>query len=604
MKNVRVVDSCIVRNSIKDKQSCIELFENIDNSHLVFALNQEDKIAVLQYAVLSEDDERESWLLPEWIDKDYMKVVDGWTPEEAVKSIPSRMVRRLQIQSVHHYLEQLERSFGKQLSDYPKRQAEFDLLWNQCARSVVYNEVYEDVETYVDNFFADFTSSVYLEESTINVYPSEAYICNNDIMCPKGTSVQVDGIFQDSADFFDQDSSSDYLLEDTYSSYGSSLLAVDIHNSSNGNISNNDETDEKGTFVQVGGRKWRLGTDFFTDESMMCQIKYRCKKVKADYDSMEDMVAEAFVQYVQMKEDGLITREKPAAYYAESAVNRMIDKYKYDNRQKRRSVDTVSLFEPSFVDVEDDYGSFEEWYESLNKTQKSAVDDAQYKVEKEQSMGNTLRKRLRRVPKPVLGTSVQRFGSNDLREVYAYMRPEQHPEPGEVKIIKQETWKQKAKPTKLLEMIENGVSSKDLQMLIATSQYRLEQPENAGEGKDMPNEVKKPTVVTTAIQLSLTEDPYLQWWNYIVSQKQETLHLIDADEATRTEHMDSEQISAILYGLFTDQEYRNKVVEWKRLLLDKLDSDKLMEYKRSIKGTRKPGEDEELFLTKSMEISW
>ena len=317
---------------------------------------------------------------------------------------------------------------------------------------------------------------------------SNASIYNNDKTDQKGTFVQVEDILEDSPEFYDPSSSTDYLLDDLEEEY-----VVGMDTSLNSYITNNDKKEEKGTYTQVRGRKWELGTDFYSDESMMHQIEYRCKKVKAPYDSMEDMIAEAFVQYAEMKAEGVITGEQSAAYYAQSAVNRMIDKYRFDDRQKRRSVDTVSLVEPSYVDIEDDYGSFEEWYEGLTKSQKAAVNDAKYKLEKNQAMGNTLRKRLRRLPKPAIGTTVQRFGSTNLREEYSYMREDEQPEPREVTIISNPVVKRSAKPTKLLEMIRNGVSNRDLLIEVSASSVQHREPETAGEGKDIPNDLQKPT---------------------------------------------------------------------------------------------------------------
>lgn len=479
-------ESSKVRDYITSKQDAIELFENIDNYHLVQALTKEDKIAVLNFAVPDEEDEGRGWLLDSWIDTDYRQVVDGWSPELSVNHVPSQPRTRLTIESVRKYLEQVERSFGKQISDHPERKAEFERLWNLCSRSVIKDEVYEDASTYVDFFLSSFTSSIYQEESYLYTSP-EASICNNSIMDEKGTFVQVEGIFEDSPGFYDLDSSSDYLLDE------SSEDDVDVYISLNSYITNNNKSDEKGTFVQVSGRKWQLGTDFYSDESMMYQIEYWCRHVKARYDSMEDMIAEAFVQYVQMKSEGLITGEKNATYYAKSAVNKMVNKYKYDNRKKRKSVDTVPLVEPSYVNVEDDYGSFEDWYEGLTKAQKAAVNDAKYKREKNQPMGNALGKRLRRVPKPAIGTTVQRFGSTNLREDYSYMRIEQQPEAGEVKIINKPVPKKINRPTKLLEMIENGASNRDLLAVNPAPPVLHREPESAGEGKDIPQDIQKPT---------------------------------------------------------------------------------------------------------------
>ena len=406
---------------------------------------------------------------------------DPWSDDPMPDRKP--YVAPLYYGQVHKYLENLERSLGKALSDHPERQKEFDKLWGPCVRHATFNEVYEDVEDHCNHFYSSLLDTIYYEESLgLN---SSNY--NNNILDEKGTLSQVEDVFEDSPGFYDHSSSTGHLLDD--------LDDEDMDTSLNSHITNNNILDEKGTYTQVRGRKWELGTDFYSDESMMHQIEYRCKKIKAPYDNMEDMVAEAFVQYAQMKAEGVITGEKNAAYYAQSAVNKMINKYKYDDRQKRRSVDTVSLVEPSYVDIEDDYGTFEEWYESLTKSQKAAVNDAKYKLEKDQPMGNTLRKRLRRLPKPAIGTTVQRFGSTNLREEYSYMRKDQQPEPREVTVVSKPVAKRTAKPNKLREMIQNGVSNRDLLIAIPASSVQHREPQTAAEGKDMGTNIQSPTAV-------------------------------------------------------------------------------------------------------------
>lgn len=412
---------------------------------------------------------------------------DWFSDEPVIDRRP--FVRPLYYGQVHKYLENLERSLGKALSDHPDRQKQFDDLWAPCVRHATFNEVYEDVEDHCNHFYSSLLDTIYYEESL----GLNSSITKNNVLDENVMFSQVEDVFEDSPEFYDLSSStdhlpssSDYLLDD--------LEEEDVYISLNSYIYKNNVSDENVMFSQVRGRKWELGTDFYSDESMLHQIEYRCKKVKAPYDSMEDMIAEAFVQYAEMKAEGVITGEKSAAYYAQSAVNKMINKYKYDNRQKRRSVDTVSLTEPSYVDIEDDYGSFEEWYEGLTKSQKAAVNDAKYKLEKGRPRGNALTQRLRRVPKPAIGTTVQRFGSTNLREEYSYMRKDEQPEPREVTVVSEPVAKKTVKPNKLREMIQNGVSNRDLLIAIPASLEQISEPQTVSEGKDMGMEIQSPTV--------------------------------------------------------------------------------------------------------------
>lgn len=280
--------------------------------------------------------------------------------------------------------------------------------------------------------------------------------------------------------------------EELVSTSTSSITDEDETDTSlNSYIYTNEKKGKKKTFRQVRGTKWKMQDDWYADESMIVQIERKC--ISAGLGD-EDLVAEAIAIYWEMKVDGKIDYEKEPAYWVRAVVNRLIDKLRHDSAQKRKSVDTVSWIDPPYTDVTDEFGDYDQWYESLTKTQRAAVDDARYKVEKDQTIGTALRKRLSRVPRPVMGESVQRFGTTDLRETHAAMRPEIAPEPAEVVTTNKRPKAKRANATTLRQMIENGpqvIVSTQMPIPALTEKHR--EPETAGEGKDIPNEVQKPT---------------------------------------------------------------------------------------------------------------
>lgn len=110
--------------------------------------------------------------------------------------------------------------------------------------------------------------------------------------------------------------------------------------------------------------------------------------------------------------------------------------------------------------------------------------------------------------------------------------------------------------------------------------------------------------IEPTVEISASNDPAVEWWNYIVSQKPETQHLIDVDQNERAAHFDDELISGTLHNLTNDPIYRTKVNEWKAALINTLDNDKMMEYRRTLKAANRPGEIEEIFLIPERELSW
>lgn len=159
---------------------------------------------------------------------------------------------------------------------------------------------------------------------------------------------------------------------------------------------------------------------------------------------------------------------------------------------------------------------------------------------------------------------------------------------------------------------------------IPASQFDLEQPEIAGEGKGGHIDTNSPEIyewdeaqtqtkvvpnddelsIEPTVEMSVSNDPAVEWWNYIVSQKPETQHLIDVDQNERAAHFDDELISGTLHNLTNDPIYRTKVNEWKAALINTLDNDKMMEYRTTLKAANRPGEIEEIFLIPERELLW
>ena len=263
----------------------------------------------------------------------------------------------------------------------------------------------------------------------------------------------------------------------------------------NSSICTNNKTTENQTFVQVSLKKWTLQQNLFHPESIAYLITNECwARIKKTKDEMEDVISDALVQYYELEANGEIDYEKAAQYWVRTAVNKTINKYKFDKADKRREVETAAEAEPEQLKHVETYDNLDSWYQSLTKSQKSAVDDAKYKIEKGKEIGPALKKRLSRVPKPVWGEIERNYGTSSLRDEHAELRYEHErvkSNKEEKELLKQVKKKRKTSTLKL--KINAAGQNGQSQTPIPASLEQISEPQSAEGYEYIPNDPQKPT---------------------------------------------------------------------------------------------------------------